>query len=904
MKYILPLSGLLVASQLFSQGVSTPLRNDLPEWARLMYLPDADPGAVEAAFNAYYATHRFVKNTHTQYYKRWKRDIGHAYIPLDPAQRASYPTDLRSYLDATDQLAATRAANWQCIGPIDWDHGAVDRSYAAGAAHVYTVEQAPSDGNIVFAGTATAGLWKSTDKGLNWTNVTKAMMVGEVLSVEIASTDANTVWFGAEGDLFKSTNGGANWAVVGDATFNAQQHEIRDIALLPGNDQVLFVCSDKGLYRSTNGGTSFTQVRPGIWQEIEFKPGTPSTVYAVEQTSNLTRFWRSTDSGLSFTQQTGGWPVPLATDEQERTEITVTPADPNVVYALCTGAADGGSGLYGIYKSTDSGTNWTFQCCGAGPAGVPSPANMNLMGWSDVGTDDGGQYYYDLALAADPANANSIQVGGVNRWVSTDGGATFTCPAKWSHSYKADYVHADIHDIRYYGAEIWVACDGGAFYSSNGGATFERRIHGIAGTDFWGFGVGGWTGSQVMLGGTYHNGTLLKDNNVYQNGWVSTDGGDGIRGFVHPQYDRRALSDYGYKTLSGDRLIPNGNSDWSREPNGSYIVGESSELAWHPNRAHTAFLGSGNGLWRTDDNGTSFSLVHDFGAKVTSIEVAFSDPDHIYVCTYPGWWETKKIWRSTDGGSTWTDITPSSAQLNGNVWVPYDIAVSAVDPLTIWMCRTSMYGNSPNLNGFVVYRSTNGGATWTNISDATLNGEWPTNISHQYGSAGELYIGTRRAVYRRNDATGWALWNAGLPAKVQSTRLLINYREGLIRNGTDRSVWESPLETLAPPVANFAVDNPTPTCNAPQVVFFDNSALNGNGAAWSWTFPGGNPSSGTGRTAVVTYDTPGTYSATLTVTDANGSSTRTITNIVTFAPFTATAPLAANAEDEMVVPQQ
>ena len=342
------------------------------------------------------------------------------------------------------------------------------------------------------------------------------------------------------------------------------------------------------------------------------------------------------------------------------------------------------------------------------------------MGWDDGGQDDGGQYYYDLAFAVDPANANKLSVCGVQRWVSTDGGITFTCPAKWSHSNKVDYVHADIHDIRYYGNEIWAACDGGIFYSNDGGATFNKRIFGISGTDFWGFGAGGWTGSEVMLGGAYHNGTMLKDNNVYTNGWVCTDGGDGIRGFVHPQYDRRALSDYGYKTLSGDRTVANGNATWSKQPNGSYITGESSELAWHPNLVNTAFLGNGTALWRTDDNGTSFTMVREFGEKVTSIEVAFSDPNTLYVCTYLGWWDTKKVWRSIDGGVNWTDITPTSAQLNGNTWVPYDIAVSATDPQTIWLCRTSQYGNSPNLNGYVVYKSVNGGTTWANITDAEL----------------------------------------------------------------------------------------------------------------------------------------------------------------------------------------
>ncbi|MBL7984083.1 MAG: hypothetical protein JNM91_03755, partial [Flavobacteriales bacterium] len=463
----------------------------LPAWVRLMYAADPDPGAVQAAYDAYYATHPFEKNSHTQYFKRWKRELGHDLVPKDPQQRSAYGQNVRDYLEASTAHAAERAAAWNCIGPFDWDHGAVDKSYACGAAHVYTVEQSATNPQTVYAGTANAGVWKSIDKGLSWTNVTKNLLVGQVLSVEIDHTDANTVWFGAEGRLYKTTNGGADWAIAGDVTFNGQSHSIRDIVLHPTNNQVLFLCSDKGLYRSANGGTSFTQVQAGTWQELEFKPNDVDTVYAIKQVSNRTEFWRSVNSGVSFSLTGTGWPNPVSPDEQLRTEIAVTPAAPNTVYALCTGEADGGSGLYGVYKSTNGGNTWTFQCCGAGPGGAPSSTNINLMGWDDAGQDDGGQYYYDLAFAVDPSNANKLQVGAVNRWVSTDGGITFTCPAKWSHSDKVDYVHADIHDIRYYGSEVWVANDGGIFYSADGGTTFNKRMTGIAGTDFWGFGAGG-----------------------------------------------------------------------------------------------------------------------------------------------------------------------------------------------------------------------------------------------------------------------------------------------------------------------------------------------------------------------------------------------------------------------------
>ena len=279
----------------------------LPAWAQLMYAPSPDPGAVEAAFNAYYATHAFMKNSHTQYFKRWKRELGHRLEPLDPAQRASYGQDLRGYLDRTNALSSSRASNWSCIGPTDWDHGAVAKSYACGAAHVYTVEQSASNTNLVYAGTANSGVWKSTDKGFNWTNMTKLMMVGQVYSVEIDWSNENNVWFGAEGDLWKSTDGGSNWSTIGDATFQGLTHSIRDIVLHPSNNQKLFVCSDQGLYRSDNGGTSFTQVQAGIWQELEFKPGDPNTIYAIKQVSNRTEFWRSINAGTSFTQGDRGF---------------------------------------------------------------------------------------------------------------------------------------------------------------------------------------------------------------------------------------------------------------------------------------------------------------------------------------------------------------------------------------------------------------------------------------------------------------------------------------------------------------------------------------------------------------------------------------------------------------------
>ena len=109
------------------------------------------------------------------------------------------------------------------------------------------------------------------------------------------------------------------------------------------------------------------------------------------------------------------------------------------------------------------------------PAGAPDSININMMGWQPDGSDDGGQYYYDLALAINPYNAEIIHVGGVNHWISTDGGISFNCPAKWSEPHKKGYVHADIHDINYFENDLWFACDGGIFYSDNEGDSIYKN---------------------------------------------------------------------------------------------------------------------------------------------------------------------------------------------------------------------------------------------------------------------------------------------------------------------------------------------------------------------------------------------------------------------------------------------
>ncbi len=863
---------------------------DLPKWCQMMYSDTISPQLVSQAFDRYYTQNVFQKNKHTQYFKRWMRGFARqpSWSAMSRTAKQKYINDQRQYAEKNKRLEQTRSPQsvWQGIGPYDFDKEAASTSYACGAAHVYTVEQSLANNQILYAGTATAGIWKSMDKGSNWDLTTADVSIKSVRALAIDPTTPQVVYAASDfdGKVYQTFDGGNFWSTIGGLIFNLQEHYIADIKIHPDSNHIVFLASDKGLYRSDDFGAGFNLIESNTFQEIEFHPTNPSIVYAVQQIGRQTIFFKSIDHGQTFTPKPNGWPVPpLSIDEQRRTEIAVSPADSNRVYALCTGSFGFASGLYGIYVSQDAGENWTSICCGASRGNFPSAANPNMMHWNANGVGNGGQYYYDLALEVSQTNADSLWVAGVNLWVSGDGGNSFVCPAQWDESFKTNYVHADIHDIQYTNrGELWVACDGGIFYSDNNGSTFQPRMVGIMGTDFWGFGAGHQDG-EVMVGGTYHNGTLLKNNNIYLNDWLSTDGGDNNRGFVHPINTQTAYVDYGKKQLSNNRLVPNINTAFAHLPHASRTVGYSGNLAFHPQLYQTIFTTEFDQIWRTDDDGTNWQLVYDFGSGLLhSLQIAWENPNIMYVA-----WQAntptadRKIYKTIDGGQSWTEITPSIAVIPNHREIAYDLALDAENPNILWAARISSRDGIPNLDGEQVFQSLDGGISWQNITTPDLNGEYLTNIEHQRGSNGGIYLGTRRGVYYRNSTMpNWALFNNGLPLWTQSVNLVPNYRKGRLINGTTRSVYEVDFYENTPPHAQIAIPQKEYNCTRDTVRFASYSANQAN-ATYLWQFQGGQPSTSTLEQPHVVFAQAGTYSVTLTITDTFGSDTQVLNNFIT-----------------------
>jgi len=124
------------------------------------------------------------------------------------------------------------------------------------------------------------------------------------------------------------------------------------------------------------------------------------------------------------------------------------------------------------------------------------------------------------------------------------------------------------------------------------------------------------------------------------------------------------------------------------------------------------------------------------------------------------------------------------------------------------------------------------------------------------------------------------MYNTGLPARIHAVKLLPWYRNGKIRSATDQSVWESPFYEASTPMAIPAVQKQYLFCDRDTAYFTDLSVLKETGATWSWSFPGGTPSTSSIRTPKVVYNSPGIYDVSLIIHDVNGNDTATITGMI------------------------
>ena len=308
---------------------------------------------------------------------------------------------------------------------------------------------------------------------------------------------------------------------------------IYSLRIDPTDNSILFAATSDGIYKSINSGTSWSLKTANVWGDIEFKPGDHTIMYASSNPYAGTYINRSTDNGDT-------WSFSLVAASGYRGEIAITPADPTVVYLL---AANSAGGVYGIYKSTDSGVIFTEVNSG-------SPAGM-LGYYTDGSGGSGGQGSYDLCIAVDPSNANTVFIGGITTWKSTDGGVTFSPSNNWT-SYNVynisgvAVVHADKHVLAYQNSStLFEGNDGGIYKTTNGGTSYTDLTNGMVISQIYRIGVS-QTNTTLVLNGLQDNGSKLYNAGF----WSDVTGGDGMECIV--DYSN---ANYMYATyVKGDNL--------------------------------------------------------------------------------------------------------------------------------------------------------------------------------------------------------------------------------------------------------------------------------------------------------------------------------------------------------------
>jgi photosystem II stability/assembly factor-like uncharacterized protein len=666
--------------------------------------------------------------------------------------------------------------DWKPLGPV-----AIPIN--GGAGRINGVHIVPEQPNTIWAASAGGGAWKSTDGGKSWNCTTDKLGTLGTTAVMTEPGNPNTVYiatgdgFGADTyfgglafsiGIIKSTDGGNTWISTGLTYEQSNTRVICRILVNPSNTQILLAGTNTGVFRSTDGGKNWSLRQTGNIKDMEFKPGTPSTVYA----TSGGKIFRSIDGGDKWAEMKTG--IPASTG---RIAIAVTPGDPEIIYAVCarTGSWDFG----GFYRSFDGGDTWE--------RGATSP---NIIGRNIDGTDNTQQQgWYDLCIAAAADNPNLVFVGGINIWRSTNAGTNWTNNTYWVRGAGKPYVHADIHDLAFSPSNagtLFSGTDGGVFQTTNRGNSWGDLSDGLEVTQYYRISHS-QADPNVIVGGSQDNGTSFRGADKI---WRQVWGGDGMDCEIDPNDPTNIL--VSSQNGGTGRSTDGGNS--FRSGINSATTGENGEwvtpLVFVPSRPKLAYAGFNN-LWKSTDGGGFWDKVSNFPNRSSSIiliAVAPSNPDILFAMNY------NALYKSTDGGANW--IIPVFPADPGQIT---SIIFHPTNPDKVW-CSISGFGP------LKVYESNDGGMTragWRNISAGMPS--IPVNcLIYQPNTPDRLYAGTDLGVYYRDTNTKvWVPYNEGMPNVIVND-LEIQFAAGKLRAGTyGRGVWEADLVTC--PALSLAV---------------------------------------------------------------------------------------------------
>lgn len=863
---------------------------DFPAWAKMLYSDNINFNTINALFQKEEGNgmdEEDGKETPIKrYYLIWRKAVmpyakkdGTITIPSNLDEIKKKLTGVQS-APATAKVDGT--ANWSFKGPKEtlWENDGYvhDHNEAPDQANVYSFDVSNSNPSILFAGTETGFLNKTIDKGLHWTLMARNYRFGgSITAIAIHPTNPKIVYVSAGGQVHKSTDGGTTFTPLlqSGSTFSADRLRI-DTA----NPNKIYASSGDGLFLSTNAGTNWVKKISSPCWDAEIQPGNSQVVYALAQEKNTSGtdvfvMYLSTNGGTSFIKDNN---FNFNDDAVSGGLLAVTPASSKAIFAAVLSSDDTPKIYKGTYNTSTHTITWAFVNKG-------KTANFKADNW---------QGYYDLVFEVSPANANTIFFGTSGLYKSTNGGASFT--PLWDYGATAIIeLHPDAQDMKLInGTEAWVSSDGGLTYTTD---AFTKNINaftrnnGVVGSDFWGFDQG-WN-EDLMVGGRYHNGNTAVGE-YYSDKALRLGGAESPTGWIMPGKTRHAAFD----DLGGGHILPasltaqeEGTFPFTKYPNDYYYGYRKSSFVVHPNYYNVYYMGIDNGIWKSVDGGNSYTLLHDFGNEVWQIQISRKNPNVMYADV-----SNAGLFRSDDGGNTWVAKPSLTADPYGYDWWRGDLTfvISPFDENVIYACPQD---NWPD-NVRKIFRSADGGNTWTDWTTTTIH-DYGTKwlcIQPLTGNKDGVYLFTNNSWYgsiggkvffRASDMSDWVDYSNNFPAaaSIDFASAIPFYRDGKLRATGNMGIWETPLYSKGFPVTaiNPMVDkNKGYECARDTFYFDDYSIVNHAGTTWSWSF---NPapayiSDANVRNPKVVFGSVGKYSVTEKITRSGKTYSKTIKDMV------------------------
>ncbi|HKP31852.1 MAG TPA: hypothetical protein VJT83_03975, partial [Chitinophagaceae bacterium] len=399
--------------------------------------------------------------------------------------------------------------NWMSIGPDNNIGG-----------RILSIAIDPSNGNNLFVGTASGGIWKSVNGGSSWTYVRTGYPVAGVATIAYDPSNSNILYAGtgevyradtsnigfnvwkARGTygvgILKSTDRGVTWSQVFSKNVSSL-FGIQQIKFDPVNSSIVYACATDGLYRSGNAGSTWTKILDKTYvADIAISSANSNLIVASvgNLQNNDKGIYKSTNGGTSWSKITAGLPATF----EGFIRLDNVRTNGNLIVASV--GRDAGS-QNEIFRSTDFGNTWT----------VLSTSNHCQY-----------QFWFAHDVAINPSNTNLIMMGGVNLYRYT------VSPAATS---VVRGVHSDIHDIEFDPANsniVYVASDGGMYKSTNGGTNFTAINNGLKAVQFYASFAVSPTNPNIMVGGLQDNGVVRYNGTS----WTTVAGGDGGPCIFHP----------------------------------------------------------------------------------------------------------------------------------------------------------------------------------------------------------------------------------------------------------------------------------------------------------------------------------------------------------------------------------